>query len=233
MTENELIQKIQALKEIKPREDWVSLTKSRILEEGSVVGERFSINWRWVLGTVIVFGVLCGIFVFSQNSLPGDFLYPIKKITEKSQVIFIPPDEEPIFQLKLANERLEDLTRAPARNLAPTINEFQASLTQATENLVKIIESTTSQPIIIKKIVEETKKLKENKKKVEALGIVVESGEVEKLDSTIAKLVEREIKDLEDRSLTQKQQALLKEAKKAFERGDYSQALIKILYLTQ
>lgn len=221
-TEKQLIGKIRELRQIRPRKDWVVLTKSQILgEEPKILFFPF---FKPVLATVTAFGILFGIFSLAQNSLPGDFLYSIKKITEKSQAVFVSEEEKPVFQLKLANDRLEELTKAPARNLAPTLSEFQASVFQAAKEIVEAEKPN------IKEIVQQTKKLEENKQKVETLGIVV--GETEALDTALAQLVESQIKDLEEGTLTEGQQELLEGAKESFEAGDYNQALEKILILS-
>ena len=44
--------------------------------------------------------------------------------------------------------------------------------------------------------------------------------------------MEKEIKDLENRALTEEQQKLLEEAQSYYDKGDYSQALEKILLLS-
>lgn len=223
MTQAELIKKIKGLQEIRPRKDWASLTKSQILGTEKPVFSPFLILKPAYAGLVVVF-ILFGVFGVAQNSLPGDLLYSIKKITEKGQAVFVSEEQKPAFQLKLVNERLEDLTKAPVKNLAPALNEFQANLSEAAKNL------TATEKPDVKGIVKETKKLEENKQKVEALGIVV--GETEELDSALSKLVEKEIADLEGRTLTEEQKSLLAEAKEDCQAGDYTQALEKILILS-
>jgi len=226
VTEKELIGKIGELRQIRPRKDWVVLTKSQILgEEPKVLFFPF---FKPVLATVTAFGILLGIFSLAQNSLPGDILYPIKKITEKSQAVFVSETEKPQLNLELVNKRLEELTKIAQTNqvkkLAPAISEFQAKASEAAENLVKVKEPD------VEKIVAQTKKLEENKQKVEALGVVL--GETEKLDNALAQLVEREIKELESQSLSEVQQEILEGAKEDFKIGDYNQALEKILLLS-
>jgi hypothetical protein len=227
-SEANLVKKIQELKKIKPRKDWVLLTKSQLFGEEATVRDRVSVSffpvWKPALATVTVFGVLFGILIFSQNSLPGDLLYPLKRITERGQAVFVSEEEKPAFQLKLANEKLEDLTKTPAKNLAPALDEFQASVSEAAKEITELKE------LDIEEIVVETQKLEGNKEKVKALGIIV--GETKQLDDAISQLVEREIKDLESRTLTEKQQILLEGAKEDYNIGNYSLALEKILFLS-
>ena len=103
MTEKQLIAKIKELQQIKPSNDWVILTKKQILEEEKPVsdfsfisfireiqrGERFIFQHKPAFATFLVLAILFGLFGFAQNSVPGDTLFSIKKITEKSQTVFI------------------------------------------------------------------------------------------------------------------------------------------------
>ena len=232
-----LIGKIRELRQIKPRKDWVVLTKKEIL------GEEPEVKWSTILETlprlifgqkfalagVVSFVILFGLFLSAQSSLPGDLLYPIKKITEKSRAVFVSEEEKPTVQLELANKRLEELTKIAEQNqvkkLAPAIEEYQKSVTQAAKSLKKVTQ----------KVIQETKKLEENKEKIESLGIVIE--ETEKSEFTIsnrityAKIMEVWIKDLEGSTLNDVQQKTFEEAKQAFEDGSYEkvQELVQLL----
>jgi len=236
VTEANLVKKIQELKKIRPRKDWVVLTKSQILgEEPKVLFFPF---FKPALATVTVLGILFGIFSLAQNSLPGDLLYPIKKITEKSQAVFVSEEEKPTFQLKLTNQRLEELAKIVEANqvekLAPAINEFQASIAQTSQDLKEVREPEK----VAKAVVEQTQKLKETKQEIEqVLATKIVSEEVEEeFEGALLPLykaqVEMLIKDLESRTLNEKQQNLLEGAKEDYEKGNYSLALEKILFLS-
>jgi len=230
MTEKQLIGRIRELRQIKPRKDWVVLTKSQIL--GEVERERVSVSffplWRPALATVTVFGILFISFGFAQSSLPGDLLYPIKKIAEKSQAVFVSEKELPKYNLEIVNKRLDELNEIAQTNqvkkLAPAISEFQANVSEAAKSLAKVKGQD------VEKIVEETKKLEENKKKVE--DVLATKIETEELDNALSQIVEIQIKDLEERTLTERQEEILAEAQNDFEAGNYSQALEKILFLS-
>jgi hypothetical protein len=234
VTEIDLVKKIQELKKIRPRKDWVVLIKSQILAEPD--RGRASISffpfWKPVLATVTALGILFGIFTFSQNALPGDILYSIKKMTEKGQAVFVSEEEKPVFQLKLANERLEDLTKIAETNqvkkIAPALEEYQASISEAAKNLAQIT-ATTSDPVVIKKIAEQTQKLtqelEEKKEKLEkTYGI---AGLEFKEESNPTKvLVEWLIEDLESQTLTEEKENILSEKMKELaENGKHSEAL--------
>ena len=159
-----------------------------------------------------------------KGSVPGEALYAIRKIAHQGEAFFVSEQEKPAFQLKLANDRLEDLAKASARNLAPTINEFQANMAEAVKTLSKINASSSS-PVVIQKIVAETKKLEENKQKVESLGMVIGEEETAELETILGKMVEGSIKDLEGMTLSEEKAEILNQIKELFEAKKYSEAL--------
>lgn len=228
ITDKKLIGEIKKLSQIKPTKEWVSMTKSQILGQEADYQDSISIirllfSFKPAFAAISVF-LLIGAFGFAQNALPGDLLYSVKRITEKSQAAFVSTDEKPAFQLKLANEKLEGLAKAPARNLAPTINEFQANISEATKNLSKI-DASSSDPVAIKRIVEETKKLKENKEKVEALGVVIGGDETAGFNDALKSVAENLIADLQERSLTAEKENVFNQMKELFTQGKYTEVL--------
>lgn len=233
MTEKELIGKIRRLSQIKPSKDWASLTKNQILGEEpkisffpyfellariKVLAKPGSYFKPAFAGLMTIF-VLFGVFSFAQNSLPGDILYSLKKIVEKGQAVFVSSDEKPVFQLKLANERLEDLVKAPVKNLAPTISEFQANISEAAKNISDESDLT--------RILEETMLLQVKIQKIEALGIV--TGGTEALSYALNReVIRREVNNLienmENIILTEEKQGLLKEMKELVKDKKYQEA---------
>lgn len=247
MTEKQLISKIRELRQIKPRKDWVILTKSRILEEEvSAESARGLLSffplfrYKLAFAPIISVLVIIGLFGFAQNTVPGDFLFSVKKMAETAQVTFSSAIEKPKTHLKLANKRLEDLSRIAesnqVRSLDPAIKEFQANIAQATQDLAEInVNVTSSDSMVLKEIVAESQKLAENKEKVEAvLGTVI--GDTTELTNIIT-LLEKQtasylLADLAERTLSEENQALLAEAKEDFAEGNYTQALEKIWLLS-
>ncbi|MCD6550444.1 hypothetical protein J7K24_02775 [bacterium] len=235
--ETELIAKIKELRNIKPREEWVFLTKKRIFREVNVRDFSRSKKWdifealfRYKYATVSLVAVflLGSIFVSAQQSLPGDLFYPIKKITERARLAIVPERDQPTLQLEYANQQLENLVEVAEKKkiekLAPLIEEYQANVSEAAKILKKIEKPD------VKKIVEKTKELEENKEKAESLGIVVE--EPKELKNALAEVVKNEIKDLENQSLSFDQEKILKEIKDDYNKEEYSKALEKILILS-
>lgn len=238
MVEADLIKKIQLLKDIKPSKDWVSLTKKGIFEEkGMSFGKHFTIvdilpriNFWRVLVPAFSFCFPFILLAVSQSALPGDTLYPVKKFTENAQTVFVSQSEKANAQLGIVNKRLEELDKIASANqvekIAPAMAEYQASISEAVRNLTKTKNTD------VKEIVQQTKKIEEAQQKAEALGVKIDETTNE-LNSALFSLADREIKDLENRTLSESQQKLLTEAKENFESGNYSQALEKILQATQ
>jgi len=236
LTEKQLIGKIQDLRQIKPSQNWVSFTKSQIL--GQEEERSFTSFWnygfsnfrlRFALVSVLFIMVMLGSYGIVEHSLPGDLLYTARRVAHKAQTVLLPAQEKPAYQLKLANDRLDDLAKAPAKNLAPTISEFQANISEAARDLARI-DATTSDSGTIKRIVEATKKMNENKQKIESLGMVIGEKETNEFNNALGKVADDLIKDLDSRSLTDGKKEVLARMKELFEQGEYSETLE--LYLT-
>jgi len=247
MNEKQLIRHFQELAEIRPRKDWVILTKNRILAEETILQSKLGLlsffpffRYKLAFAPIISVLIIIGLFGFAQKTVPGDTLFSVKKMAETAQVSFSSDVEKPKTQLKLANKRLEELSRIAqanqVRSLDPAIKEFQASIAQATKDLTEMdFNVTSSDPMVLQEIVAETQKLKENKERVEAvLGTVV--GNTDELTSALSRLekqtAEYLIADLSQRTLSEEDQVLLTEAKQDFEAGNYAGALGKIWLLS-
>ncbi len=231
MTEKDLIAKLKDLREITPQKEWVSLTKTEILgseSTGFSFFPNFNLNLKPALAGFIAVFAFAGFFGYTaiENSLPGDFLFAVKKVVHQGEAIFVSDNNKPAYQLRVANDRLQDLVKAPSKNLAPAINEFQASITEAAKGLAQV-DATTS-PMAIREIVEQTKKLEANRQKVEALGVVLNG--TQELDDALARIVGNLISDLENRTLNETQASVLAGMQGLSSQGKYSEALE--LYLT-
>lgn len=247
MQDKELIAKLKELINIRPRQEWVVLAKAKLFEEETKIqpaplaGKRASIildifprfihhlNYRYVLATfTFIFLLVASVFIYARNALPGEALFSVKKAEEKVRTLLAPKNQFAQYQLEITNERLSELAKIvetkQGQKLAPAIKEFQASAKQAALNIKKAKK-------LNKEIVLEAKKLEQGKEKVQALGVVL--GETDEFAMALAERVEMEIKDLETRTLTEKQKTQLEEAKKDLAAKNYSLALEKILALTQ
>ena len=254
MTDKELIRKIKKLQQIKPRKDWVILTKEKILSEPLVnekqasitIGERLS-NILSVFGvrpflkpalaTAVCFCFLIGVFSFAQNALPGDLLYSVKKIAEKTKISLASESEKPKVQLELTQKKLNELTKIAeenkGKNLASAVQEVEEAMRETAETLKKVAVAGNDGKIA-KEIKEKVEAIEKQKETVEGiLATKIDSEEYdESINSYYKTLVEREIQEFENKKLTFEQEELLKEAKELFEQENYQEALEKILILS-
>lgn len=231
MTEKELILKIQGLREIKPKKEWVFLTKREILGEEPVertkvswleVFPRFFFQYKLAFASLALIVIVVMTFGFSQNAVPGDLLFAFKKATETAQTAFISKDEQLKNRLELANKRLEELTKIAKQNqvkkLSFAIEECQASMSQVVSKVGNV-----RKPEEARKIVPEIKKMEGNIQNLKTYG--VEISDADNTENIYKPVVDVLIKDLETRTLTQDQQKLLTEAKETQEAGDYPNTL--------
>ena len=253
MDDKQLIRHLKELAEIRPRKDWVLLTKNRILAESAFVPLSGTspdkpgllsffpfFRYKLAFAPIISVFIIIGLFGFAQKTVPGDTFFSVKKMAETAQVTFSSDIEKPKTQLKLANKRLEELNRIAetnqVRSLPPAIKEFQLSLVQAVKDLAEMdFNVTSSDPMIMKEIVAETQKLEENKQKIEAvLGTTI--GDTEELGNALSRLEKQTavylLADLSQRTLSEQDQTLLAQARQDFEAGNYAGALEKIWLLS-
>lgn len=242
MNDKDLIHNLKCLKQIKPNHDWVILTKGKILnrEQNQAVEETASIfsifKYKLAFAPVLSVVIVISLFGFAQGTMPGDFFFSVKKATETVQVGFSSDAEKPKVQMQLVNKRLAELNQIAEKNqvakLGPAMKEFQESLAQATQNLSDLDANvTSSDAIVLKDIMEETRKLSENKEKVESV-LGAQVGDMQELENALSILekdtASRLINDLASRTLTEEKQALLNQARKDYDEGFYQESLYKL-----
>lgn len=259
MTEKEVIDKIIQLRQIKPSKQWIVFTKNRILEEEKTsqsfifsLKQIFLELFSWLFfspaRTALVSGstlviLFFGVVGLAQNSLPGDLLYPLKKLTEKSRAIFVSEEEKPKTTLELADKRIEELTKIVENNqvskLPSALEEIKTTKKIAKRELAKIIEKKPKSEAlkITKEITPKLIEIEEKEKKVySSLGIEKsdeENSNKENNQLAEKKIVEILIQDLKNSSLTKNQKELLSQAEDYFGKNDYLSALEIILQLSQ
>jgi len=262
VTQKELIAKIKQLKQIQPNQDWVILTKAEILREKDIKNESVQSRGYWnvfvtgleelknlskglifrpAFATISIIGVLALVAIFgcAQNSLPGDVLYPVKKITEKAK-IYVLREAGLETKLELTNERLKELSEITqtnqVRNLAFALQEYKTAKIEVEEQVSDLIKQSKNQEqavAIAKKVAPRLKAINEKEKEVfTTLGIEPEEQD-NNTDTTEKTIVELLIKDLSSQTLTEDQQEILTQAQELFENQQYQQALIKILSINQ
>jgi len=229
MTQNELIGKIRELRQIKPRKDWVLLTKTQILgQEETPKFELFPFFKPAYAGLFFLL-LLAGLIEFSQGALPGDPLYSLKRITEKAQAVFVSKEEQPKLQLELTSKRLEELNKVADANrvkrLAPALNEFQKTKIVAKKEILDSIKNKSEKEAIkiAKALAPKLNEVNEKEKKVYA---VLNTESTEGTEQTAEKaVVEILIKDVKNSTLTEEQKADLVKVEEYYKSGDYQEAL--------
>jgi len=230
MTEAELIKKIKTLKEIKPRKDWVVLTKTQILGNVEVRPQLFLFPFfKPAYAGLFLFLLLIGLAEFSQGALPGDPLYSLKRISERTQSVFVSKEEQPKLQLELTNKRLEELNKVAEANqvkrLAPALNEFETTKIAAKKEVVNSIKNKSEKEAtkVAKDIASKLNEVNENEKKVYATLNIESTGGVEQTAEKA--VVEILIKDAKNSTLTEEQKADLVKVEEYYKSGDYQEAL--------
>jgi len=243
MNQKELINSIKQLKEIKPRQEWVSLVKSQILpnKTWSIANILPQLNYQtlhllqkvkgqrrlaYAFATLVF--IIVGMFGFAQYTVPGDLLFSVKKITES---------QDP-FQIAYnrSEELVQILKENKTQNIASAVSEFKASISGAAKNLVLSLTQQDNKKSLkeLKDIAAEVKKIQDNQKQAETLGIdISQTEEVKELDNALSSLVKDQIDDLEKATLTESQQKALGQAKDLYSQQKYSDALEEILLISE
>ncbi|MCK4781619.1 hypothetical protein KAS79_01695 [Candidatus Parcubacteria bacterium] len=244
-----LIKKLKELKQVKPSNDWVVLTKTQILNQeqfqGAKLRELSSIGFfikrlifRQGFATISAIGILAlvGGFGFAQNSMPGDFLYPVKKITERAKT-YVFKEASPESQLKLTEQRLKELAQITEENqvesLSSALKEYETAKIEVEKQVsILIKESKTEKEKIkiAKEFAPQLKVIYEEEKQVYAT-LQIKPDE-QTSGNTYKIVVEPLIKDLNSQILTEEQQEILEQAQELFKNQEYQKALEKILLLS-
>lgn len=241
MTEKQLISQLNNLKNIQPSKDWVVFTKDKIFEQTeesrpkSILsvfitfidefqkGEKFVFQHKMAFASVLIVVVFSGMFGFAQNSVPGDSLFALKKMTEQGEAVFVTNNYKSIHNFEIAGKRLDDLEKIAqsndVKNLASALTEYNKTLSKAAETIGQIEK--------VEDVAVEVKKIQEKENLIRSFGI--EIGDNEDMDNALAVIVERELESLKQRDLTEEQELTLLEIEQIFEQGNYSEALEKIL----
>lgn len=240
--------KLTLLKEVKPKENWVLFAKRNILAPNNA--ELYAEPRRSGVGhfvsyiqyfekairqarakpafvfAALAFVVFGGIgYKLSQNSLPGDALYSVRSVIEKATT-----GSDPSASLEVAQRRLEDLRKVvegnKVKNLPSATKDFNQSVSEVSKKLLALVENEPEKALqLSRKLVQ----LQKGKAQIEQiLGAVIGEEEALELTNATKVLVEAELNDLGERTLTDKQEELLLEAIAAYEEGDYMLALENI-----
>jgi len=209
MNEKDLIRQLKAMREIKPRKDWVSLTKSQILgQETYEKRVSFSLpvfGWKWALAPALAVLLVAGFLAFNQM-LPAE-------------------------QLRVAEE--PDPAEEPAIAASDPEKEKMAEMIKKTDDLVvalgQLTETIKITPGLAQEAAEDVAKVEEEIVKLGQLLAVLHQQAEEPAEQSLEQQVEYLIADFETRTLNQEQQELLESAKADAEAKDFDKAIEKLL----
>ena len=241
ITQKQLIESLKQMKEIKPRKEWAVLLKSQILTGREIKvqeqpaqfagfvnavlrlrsGQIFARKFAYAFAVVLF--LIVGVFGFAQRTVPGDLLFPVKKISEQSQATLT--GQTGLKQdVATLNSRINDLVQVAKQgrtdNIPSAISEVNADVSQLVKNLKNnpVKDSQT-----IKEIASSLKTLAD----VPGTDLSGNS-DVKDLYQTI---VQSQLADLQKTTLTDGQEIALTEAEDLYNQGKYADALEKILLI--
>lgn len=158
MTEKELLQKIQFLKEIKPNKEWADLLLTRILEEKPTIKASrisklktipvlfrfpaFSFRWRVVFATFAFLLLFSSSFALAQYSLPGSPLYPLKQLTYEVKLYLAKEEQKPEAKIAIVEQKINDLIKVTdgrkEEKTKAAVKEIKTDLAALPQDLKKI-----------------------------------------------------------------------------------------------
>lgn len=248
MEDKELFKNLLAFKDIKPSQEWLLLTKQRILGIEAKEQHLSVFALMSYPSLVRVFGyakkpafamasfaliLLAGAGVQAKNSVPGDPLYVLKAAAENVQYVFSSSEEKQVLRIEMAQRRLDDLKKVANSNdeqkISSVVKEYNETVARASDGFAMLVENEPAKALQVGKGIVQLRKDASQLEKVLGAAIGQPEGEFE---SAVKTLLENEIADLETRTLNENQQILLQEAKDAFMQEDYQTALEKIWTLS-
>jgi len=169
MTEQDLINKIQLLKQVSPKEDWVISTRAKLAFRLEMARKKNLLNkdlftlkelfstWTTnepklafspLYGVIIAFGLVLGGGVVtglaSMQSAPGSPLYPIKLSMEKARLATSFSEEGKIqLQAQIVDNRLQELSVVVANR--DSAQQKAEKVTQVVDNIKEQLASANDQ----------------------------------------------------------------------------------------
>ena len=236
MREQDILAKLTILKQIKPREDWVIFTKQRMF--GAVGGVRSGFGSA-ITDTVSYLSYLVRKPAFALAAflllLAGGVALQVTNQQLKDGLSQAEEEfQDTLASLELAQLRFDELKTAvqssdPAK-LPVAIKNFQERNAQAGKDFVRLVENSPKMALQAGLKLVQLQKEKSQLERV--LGTTLGTEDNQELENATKILIEQELSDLENRTLTEEQVVVFGEAKVAFEAGDYGLALEKVWQLS-
>ncbi len=239
ITQKQLIEQIKTLKEIKPKKEWATLLKSTLLSNRvpsrmtgqiPVRGVSFSDIFSAIFAprklaysfAVILF-LIVGVFGFATQTVPGDLLFPIRKIAEQSQAAL---SGQTMLRQDVAgfSNRINDLAQVAKDGRVDNIPSAIIEISNNASKLVK--ELKTDSP-------KDSETIKEIAASLKTLASVggTDLSENQDVKNLYQAVVQNQIADLHKTTLTDEQKNVLVEIEDLYSQEKYTDALEKILLI--
>jgi hypothetical protein len=239
MTENQLIEQLNKLSQIKPRQEWVVLAKQQILSSCAKASENksrmasimdfipsffFQKQFAYALSGILI--VTLGVFGFIYSNMSSQMAEPEQVASVSS-----------VYDFNLVNEKLKQLAlvikEGGPGGIAPAMDEFKTSMSDAVLSLKKDVAEKDLSSVELKDVALNLKQIELRRDILILSGLEIDESTKDQLESAEVMLVERMIEDLDKTTLTDEQQKVFGEIKGLYEEADYSGALEKILLLNK
>lgn len=174
-----IVRKIRQLKRVQPDSSWLLSQKNFLLSEisreqkekrePSLVLPLFNFNilkifkpsFAIALGIIILATsfITIGVISASQNSLSGDFLYPLKTAFEKTQLTFTAGEiNKTKLSIKFATQRMDEFTQLIDKSedkeqIEKTVKNFTDQLLTVQESIDKLKEKNTEKAAEVAKLI--------------------------------------------------------------------------------
>ena len=122
--EKDLIKKIKELKQIEPSSEWMNSTRHNLMTQIKIDENANMYNigfFQWIKQPQSFALAFCLMIMFlggpwlaikaSETSLPGEFLYSVKKATEGVKITVTSEDSKSQLSVEFAGRRLEELSK--------------------------------------------------------------------------------------------------------------------------
>ena len=177
--EKDLIKKIKELKQIEPSSEWMNSTRHNLMTQIKIDENANMYNisfFQWIkqpqsfaLAFCLMLMVLGGPWLAikaSEASLPGEFLYSVKKATEGVQITVTSEDSKAQLSVEFAGRRLEELSKMSENlqdndRMKEVASEIKNNLEKASAYAGKISEANII--VVVKKANRIKDELGENK----------------------------------------------------------------------
>lgn len=241
MEDKTLIAQIKTLKQIKPNRDWVVSAKCQVLGR-EALDRKFSIieifkgfvfENKLAAASILIVGMMTGTVGAAQSSLPGQVLYPVKKVTERGIALVSGSDGTPGGNLALAAKRLEEINQITQKNLAKNLPaalvEYKNAKLVAKKEVASMVQKNPQKAReIVKQMGSTMKEIGSEEKRVLAvIGLSAEATSTpdDGSDSPDKVVAASLITDYNQGALNDEQYANLMQVKELYDAGKYSEAL--------